>query len=106
MTRGRQANHALVIDPTGTVDPGDRLGEIITWPAATHAALAVQSRLHREASVEPPDSIAVTRSAAAQLRRSSQAPAAPGPDEATPPRAPEPIASSPPTRSRGPSLGL
>lgn len=106
MTRGRQANHALVIDPTGTADPGDRLAEILTRPAATHSALAVQNRLYREAGVEPPDPTAATRSAMAHLRRSSQAPAAPGPYEATPPRSPEPIASSPPTRSRGPSLGL
>lgn len=56
MTRGRQANHALIVDPTGTVDPGERLAEIITRPAAAHSALAVQARLHRAAGVEPPAS--------------------------------------------------
>ncbi|MGH9185341.1 MAG: ATP-dependent DNA helicase, partial [Acidimicrobiales bacterium] len=54
MTRGRHANHALVVDPTGTVDPGERLAEIITRPAAAHSALAVQAHLHRSAGVEPP----------------------------------------------------
>lgn len=55
MTRGRQANHVLIVDPTGTVDPGQRLAEIITRPAAAHSALAVQARLHQAGGVEPPD---------------------------------------------------
>lgn len=54
MTWGRQANHALIVDPTGAVDPGERLAEIITRPAAAHSALAVQAQLHRAAGVEPP----------------------------------------------------
>lgn len=63
MTRGRQANHALAVDPTGIVDPGERLAEIITRPVAADSALAVQARLHREAGLEPPDPIAATRAA-------------------------------------------
>lgn len=55
MTRGRQANHALILDPIGTDDPAERLAEIITRPATAESALAVQDRLHREAGVEPPD---------------------------------------------------
>ncbi len=55
MTRGRQANHAVVVDSTGTVDPGERLAEIITRPASAHSALAVQARLHQAAGIEPPD---------------------------------------------------
>lgn len=72
MTRGRHANHAIVIDPTGTVDPGERLTEIITRPAAAHSALAVQARLHRDAGIEPPDPIAATRTALADLRRTER----------------------------------
>jgi hypothetical protein len=54
MTRGRQANHALIVDPTGTADPAERLAEIITRPASAESALAARSRLHRAAGVEPP----------------------------------------------------
>jgi conjugative relaxase-like TrwC/TraI family protein len=108
MTRGRQANHALVVDPTGVVDPGERLAEIITRPVAADSALAVQTRLHRDAGLEPPDPIAATRAALADLRRADAAtnpPDAltavqPGPTPRLAPTAP------PPTRSTGPSLGL
>ena len=44
MTRGRQANYALVVDSTGTTDPAERLTEIITRPAAAHSALAAQAQ--------------------------------------------------------------
>ena len=55
MTRGRHANHALVVDAEDTTDPGERLTDIITRPTTVEPALAVQARLHREAGQEPPD---------------------------------------------------
>ncbi len=108
MTRGRQTNQALVVDPTGVVDPGERLAEIITRPVAADSALAVQARLHRDAGLEPPDPIAATRAAVADLRRADAAMNPPDAPTAakldpTPPIAPT---APPATRSAGPSLGL
>jgi conjugative relaxase-like TrwC/TraI family protein len=54
MTRGRHANHALVVDPTGTVDPAERLAEILARPTSAESALATQARLHLKAGLEPP----------------------------------------------------
>lgn len=54
MTRGRNANHAIVIDPTGLEDPAERLAQIIARPTSTESALAAQQRLHHAAGVEPP----------------------------------------------------
>jgi ATP-dependent exoDNAse (exonuclease V) alpha subunit len=54
MTRGRDANHAIVIDPTGLEDPAERLAQIIARPANTESALATQTRLHRAAGIEVP----------------------------------------------------
>lgn len=54
MTRGRHANHALIVDPAGTVDPAERLAEILTRPTSAESALATQARLHRQAGLEPP----------------------------------------------------
>lgn len=54
MTRGRHANHAILIDHTGTEDPAERLAQIIARPTSTESALAVQQRLHYAAGVEPP----------------------------------------------------
>ncbi len=108
MTRGRHANHALIADPTGTADPGERLTEIITRPAASHSALAVQARLHRDAGVEPPDPIAATQAALAGLRRANQErnqPSALSPVEPSPPSPTMPVGRQP-VRPRGPSLGL
>jgi len=56
MTRGRHANHALLLDSTGTEDAGDLLARIIARPANGESALAVQDRLHRAAGLEPPAS--------------------------------------------------
>jgi hypothetical protein len=106
MTRGRQANHALVVDPTGTADPGDRLAEIVTRPAATHAALAVQSRLHRDANVKPPDPAAAMRLTLERMHRAGQAHTAPGVPTPGEPATPSPTAPALPARSSGPSLGL
>jgi len=60
MTRGRLANHALILDPNGTDDPAQRLAEMIARPASAESALAVQARLHRAAGLEPPDLAGVT----------------------------------------------
>jgi len=109
MTRGRRANHALVVDPTGIVDPGERFAEIITRPVAADSALAVQARLHRDAGLEPPDPIAATRAALAELRRSDAAMNPPDAPTAAQPGPPPPITPAtprPPSRSAGPSLGL
>ncbi len=54
MTRGRQANHAVLLDPTGIQDPTEMLVRIITRPAHGDSALAVQQRLHRDAGLAPP----------------------------------------------------
>jgi len=109
MTRGRQANHALVVDATGVVDPGERLAEIITRPVAADSALAVQARLHRDAGLEPPDPIAATREALAALRRADgvrDAADAPTVSEPAPAAPIVPTTPPPPTRPTGPSLGL
>jgi ATP-dependent exoDNAse (exonuclease V) alpha subunit len=55
MTRGRDANHALLTDPTGTIDPAERLAEIIARPVSAESALAVRQQLYRAAGAEPPD---------------------------------------------------
>lgn len=54
MTRGRTANHALIIDPTGTTDPAEQLAEIIARPARAESALAVRERLYRVAGIRTP----------------------------------------------------
>jgi ATP-dependent exoDNAse (exonuclease V) alpha subunit len=55
MTRGRHANHAVLLDPTGTRDPAEQLARIIARPANGESALAVQARLHRTTGLRPPD---------------------------------------------------
>jgi conjugative relaxase-like TrwC/TraI family protein len=45
MTRGREANHAILVDPTGLDDPAQRLAEMIARPAHGESALALQARL-------------------------------------------------------------
>lgn len=54
MTRGRHANHAIVIDRTGIEDPAERLAQIIGRPTSTESALAAQQRLHLAAGVPLP----------------------------------------------------
>jgi conjugative relaxase-like TrwC/TraI family protein len=61
MTRGRHANHALIVDPTGTADPAERLADILARPAGAESALATQARLHRHAGLEPPQALAIGR---------------------------------------------
>lgn len=54
LTRGRQANHAVIIDPDGTTEATTWLTEVITRPVNGESALAVRDRLHHEAGIEPP----------------------------------------------------
>ena len=54
LTRGRQANHALIPDPTGTLDPADHLSQTIDRTVEREAALPTLERLHHQAGVEPP----------------------------------------------------
>jgi len=54
MTRGRDANHAVILDRTGTQDPGDQLATIITRTAHGDSAIAIQQRLHQTAGTEIP----------------------------------------------------
>lgn len=54
MTRGRDANHAVILDRTGTQEPGDQLATIISRNARGESALAVQQRLHQTAGTEIP----------------------------------------------------
>jgi conjugative relaxase-like TrwC/TraI family protein len=54
LTRGRAANHAILVDPTGTEDPADQLIQMVNRPAHGESALATQSRLHIAAGREPP----------------------------------------------------
>jgi hypothetical protein len=55
LTRGRHANHALLLDSTGTEEPTELLGRIIARPAHGESALAVQDQLHQAHGLEPPD---------------------------------------------------
>jgi ATP-dependent exoDNAse (exonuclease V) alpha subunit len=59
MTRGRYVNYALMVDPAGTIDPAERLAEILARPTSTESALATQARLHRQGGLEPPTSSAL-----------------------------------------------
>jgi ATP-dependent exoDNAse (exonuclease V) alpha subunit len=55
MTRGRRTNLAVIPDATGTTDPAEALTEMIARTPRHDSALAMRSRLHREAGVpEPP----------------------------------------------------
>lgn len=54
MTRGRHANHALLVDASGTIDPAERFTEILTRPISAESALATRARLHRQAGIGPP----------------------------------------------------
>lgn len=73
MTRGRDENHALILDPDDTTNPADALTDIITRPTRGESALAVRDRLHHEAGTEPPEHQPATRT-----------PARPAPDSPNP----------------------
>jgi conjugative relaxase-like TrwC/TraI family protein len=54
LTRGRESNHAWVPDPTGQLDPVDKLATILEQDSDRGSALATRARLHREIGLEPP----------------------------------------------------
>ncbi len=54
LTRGREANHAWFPDPTGTVEPADRLEAMVARTPERESALATLERLHELAGLEPP----------------------------------------------------
>lgn len=54
LTRGREANHAHIPDPTGTLDPADHLAGILTQSLNRESALASLERLHGVAGRTPP----------------------------------------------------
>ena len=60
MTRGRHANHALLVDASGAIDPAERLTEIISRPVSAESALATRARLHRQAGIQPPSTETTT----------------------------------------------
>ena len=57
LTRGRQANHAWIPDPTDQFDPTDQLTTILQHDNNRASALAMRDQLHREAglTVSGPD---------------------------------------------------
>ena len=55
LTRGRDANHAYLPDPTGTLDPADHLTQAIQRGAEREAAIPTLERLHHQAGLEPPE---------------------------------------------------
>lgn len=75
LTRGLQANHAVIIDPDGTTEATTWLTEVITRPVNDESALAVRDRLHHEAGIELP---------------ALETPERPRPDMRPTPQAPDP----------------
>jgi conjugative relaxase-like TrwC/TraI family protein len=51
LTRGREANHSIVPDPTGALDPTEHLAGILSQTLDRESALATLSRLHEAAGV-------------------------------------------------------
>jgi hypothetical protein len=51
LTRGREANHAWIPDPTDQLDPVDRLTTILQQDNTRASALATRARLYREAGL-------------------------------------------------------
>jgi ATP-dependent exoDNAse (exonuclease V) alpha subunit len=54
MTRGRDANLALIPDHTGALDPAEALAEMITGTPGRESALATRHRLHHDAGLSAP----------------------------------------------------
>jgi ATP-dependent exoDNAse (exonuclease V) alpha subunit len=54
LTRGRQANHAWIPDPTGLVDPTQHLEQIISQEPRRQSALAIHHELHHAAGIPTP----------------------------------------------------
>lgn len=55
LTRGREANHAWFLDPTGTTEPADQLEAMVARTPERESALATLERLHELAGLEPPE---------------------------------------------------
>jgi conjugative relaxase-like TrwC/TraI family protein len=55
LTRGREANHAYVPDPIGTLDPAEHLTHVIDRANEREAAIPTLERLHHQAGLEPPE---------------------------------------------------
>ncbi|HEX9765991.1 MAG TPA: MobF family relaxase [Nitriliruptorales bacterium] len=56
LTRGREANHAIISDPTDMLDPAEHLQALVTPVPARESALAVRDALHAEAGLMLPAS--------------------------------------------------
>jgi len=70
MTRGRHANYALIVDPTGTLDPAETLADMISRAPNRDSALATRTRLYRDADIpETPFKVPDPQEAAAAARR-------------------------------------
>jgi conjugative relaxase-like TrwC/TraI family protein len=57
LTRGRQANHAWIPDPTGLVDPAQHLERIISQEPRRQSALAIHHDLHLAAGIPTPTAL-------------------------------------------------
>jgi conjugative relaxase-like TrwC/TraI family protein len=70
MTRGRDTNHALLVDPTGVADAADILADIVSRAPDRGSALATRTRLHHDAGIpEPPLEVPDPQAAAVVARR-------------------------------------
>ena len=54
LTRGRNRNTAIILDPTGTADPEDALARAIARPPNATTAHAARDDLYRHHGLEPP----------------------------------------------------
>jgi conjugative relaxase-like TrwC/TraI family protein len=55
LTRGREANHAIVPDQTDALDPAEHLAGILSQTLDRDSALATRDRLHEAASIAVPE---------------------------------------------------
>ena len=74
MTRGRDTNVALVIDPTGTQDPAEALASIIRRPDRGLIAHAVREQLYGHPLPDRPDEIQRVLDRLDRLERARPAP--------------------------------
>jgi hypothetical protein len=68
MTRGRQRNVALVVDPTGAAEPAEVLASIIQRPIGGETAHAVRDRLHGRHVPDPSPEVQRSRELLEQLQ--------------------------------------